>query len=76
MKKKKTVVIFSAVAAIALLFPIKTGFKDGGTVRYGAVLWSVTKQHSIAGPPIEETSGYDIGTRVRIRFNQGFPITT
>lgn len=68
MKKKKIAVIITAVILITLLFPIKNHVKDGGTVTYDAVLYGITKQHSmvsdIASPTGE--SGYKIGTRVRI----------
>lgn len=63
--KKKIVVI---IILIIMLIPIKFGFKDGGTVEYKAVLYSVTKRHEISGPPIHPTYGYYIGTEVKILF--------
>ncbi len=66
--KKTIVIIITAIVAVILLFPIKSQIKDGGTVEYNAVLYGVTKQHSmisdIASPTGE--NGYNIGTRVRI----------
>ncbi|MDO5558175.1 MAG: hypothetical protein Q4F95_01110 [Oscillospiraceae bacterium] len=63
MNKKKKIIIMIIIAA-ALLIPVKSCYKDGGTVTYTAVLYKVTKQHSIV---IEENqSGYDTGTKIRI----------
>lgn len=58
--KRKNIVILSVIIAIVLLIPIPSYFKDGGTVEYNAVLYGVTKRHSI------HSNGYDIGTEIRI----------
>ncbi|MDE5834456.1 MAG: hypothetical protein K2H26_02935 [Ruminococcus sp.] len=63
--KKKLKIIIPVIVAIILLVPIPTGYKDGGTVKYHAVLWSVTKHHSIADDSAGN-SGYNTGTTVRI----------
>lgn len=47
MLKKKPIIISIIVCVILMLIPIKTKFKDGGTVKYSAVLYSVTFYHSI-----------------------------
>lgn len=62
-RKKRCIVIvvISLVIAAMLLVPYPIFYKDGGTVIYDAVLYGITKQHSIA-----EGSGYNIGTIVRI----------
>ena len=65
-KKSKVIRIFIAIAAVLLLVPFPVGYKDGGTVKYRAVLYCVTKQHSIAFDPLEQEDGYDIGTAVEI----------
>ncbi len=65
-KKSKVIRIFIAIAAVLLLVPFPVGYKDGGTVKYRAVLYCVTKQHSIAFDPLEQEDGYDIGTVVEI----------
>ncbi|MCX4255713.1 MAG: hypothetical protein OSJ54_02160 [Oscillospiraceae bacterium] len=65
-KKSKVIRIFIAIAAVLLLVPFPVGYKDGGTVKYRAVLYCVTKQHSIAFGPLEQEDGYDIGTAVEI----------
>lgn len=66
--KKTIVIIITAIVAVILLFPIKSQIKDGGTVKYDAVFYGVTKEHSIISDLISPTGefGYDIGTRVRI----------
>ena len=44
-KTKKIVLI--VLIHIALLIPYPIGEKDGGTMNYIAILWSVTKYHRI-----------------------------
>lgn len=61
MKKKIKIII----VALILLFPITEHYKDGGTVRYNAVLWSITRHHSIAFDS-DGNDGYNIGTTVRV----------
>lgn len=39
-------------AVIILLFPVKTQLKDGGTVQYRALLYNISKVHSVTS--IEE----------------------
>lgn len=48
MKKKNVVIAIVAVAlALLMLLPIPTHLKDGGTVKYTAFLYQVTKIHSL-----------------------------
>lgn len=47
MKKKAIIIIFIFVA-IVLLFPIPLRLRDGGTVQYKAILYTVSDVHSIA----------------------------
>ena len=61
MKKRVKVVIIIVICAI-LLVPIPVRYKDGGTVEYNAILYTVRKVHSL------HLRGYDIGTQVRILF--------
>lgn len=61
---KRPIIVVTIVLSIILLLPIPLFYKDGGTVEYRAILYSVEKAHSIS----LEGSGYDIGTRVRILF--------
>ncbi|SCW62053.1 hypothetical protein SAMN02910456_02208 [Ruminococcaceae bacterium YRB3002] len=61
-KKKKTIIITAAIIlASILLIPIPRWLKDGGTVEYNAVLYSVHKIHSIWFG-----QGYEEGTRIKI----------
>lgn len=66
--KKIIVIILSAIVAVALLFPIKSQIKDGGTVKYDAVLYGITKKHALCSEAVSAKEGlhYNIGTRVRI----------
>jgi len=63
--KKKLKIIVPLIIAIVLLVPIKSYAKDGGTVKYDAILWSVTKHHSIAHDSAGN-DGYNTGTTIRI----------
>ncbi|MDE6538601.1 MAG: hypothetical protein K2K66_00275 [Ruminococcus sp.] len=62
--KKKLKIIIPLIIAIILLVPVKECAKDGGTIKYNAVLWSVTKHHS--AHDLEGRHGYYTGTTVRI----------
>ena len=64
MKEKLTIIILLIVAVI-LVVPIESHAKDGGTVKYDALLWGVTKHHSIAHDSAGNR-GNDTGTTVRI----------
>ena len=69
MKTKISVkikIIIVVVICAVLLIPIPVGYKDGGTVEYNAVLWSVRKEHSIFTE--SPTYGYNTGTVVRVMF--------
>ena len=46
--KKKAIIIICILACIILLFPVKQQFKDGGSIQYKAILYSVTKVHRLA----------------------------
>lgn len=67
--KKKIVMIICVLLAIALLFPIPLRMKDGGTVKYQAVLYSVSDVHRLA--PAED-SGYEDGIIIEILGMQVF----
>ncbi len=62
MKKAVVIIIFAVVMAI-LLIPVPLHLKDGGTVVYQAVLYSVSDVHSL-NP--DKPDGYDDGTIIRI----------
>ena len=63
--KKKLKIIILLIIAIILLVPIPAHYRDGGTVKYNAVLWSVTKHHGITFDSAGN-AGYNTGTTVRI----------
>ena len=50
MTKKKGWLIGILLAALLLCcIPIKLTYKDGGTVKYQALLWSYTRYHQLTG---------------------------
>jgi uncharacterized membrane protein YdfJ with MMPL/SSD domain len=55
--KKKVIIIVVVIALLILLFPIRMQLKDGGSVKYKAILYSVTKVHSLIPEDEAETSG-------------------
>lgn len=59
--KKKIIRITIIIIALILLFPIPLRYKDGGTVKYQAVLYSITDYHALRG-----VDGYDTGIEIRI----------
>ena len=61
--KKKIIAAICILLAIVLLIPIPMRMKDGGTVKYQAVLYSISDVHRLA--PSEE-SGYEDGIIVEI----------
>lgn len=61
MKKRIKVIIIIIISAVFLI-PFPSWYKDGGTVEYSALLYSIRKVHSI------HSEGYNIGTQVRILF--------
>ncbi len=64
MGKKKIVAIFLVVAILILLFPIRMNLKDGGSVRYKAILYEVTKIHQLAY--VDGVKPYIDGIEVKI----------
>ena len=61
--KKKVLIGISILLAIVLLCPIPMRLKDGGTVRYQAVLYSVSDVHRLAH---FAESGYEDGLIIEI----------
>ncbi len=45
--KKKLMIAAILLTLVVMLFPIRTQLKDGGTVQYTAVLYSVSKVHRL-----------------------------
>ena len=61
MKKRVAIIIAVVLVALALLIPIPLYAKDGGTVTYQAILYSVTDYHSAKHP-----EGFYTGTEIKI----------
>ena len=66
--KKKVIIIVVVLVLAALLIPVPLRLKDGGTVRYKALTYCVTKEHSLAMVEEIEKTGkkYHEGTIVEI----------
>lgn len=48
MKNKKVlIIVFSIIIFVVLLFPIRTSYKDGGTIEYRAILYNLKFWHAI-----------------------------
>ena len=63
MKKKFFVVI--AIIAVILLTPVRMNLKDGGSVRYKALVYDVTKIHRLA-PEVDGVKPYIDGFEIKI----------
>ena len=66
--KKILIAVVGIVLALILLVPQKLYVKDGGTVVYHAVVYSVTKVHRIKAPASQtvEVAEFEEGTIVAI----------
>lgn len=67
--KKKILAAVCIIVVIALIIPIPMRMKDGGTVKYQAVLYSVSDVHRLA-PSTE--NGYEDGIIIEILGMQVF----
>lgn len=66
MKKKFFVVIAIIVVLVILLTPVRMNLKDGGSVRYKALVYEVTKIHRLA-PEVDGVKPYiDGGFEIKI----------
>lgn len=63
MKNKKITIGVIIVIAVILLFPIPLRLKDGGSIKFKAMLYSITKYHQI-NP--ELNCGYVDGIEIKI----------
>ncbi|MDE7364583.1 MAG: hypothetical protein K2N27_06830 [Ruminococcus sp.] len=68
MTKKKIGIIAVLAVLIIMLIPEVAIYKDGGTVKYNAILYGITKHHAIYSERNSPSGkvGYNIGTTVRI----------
>ena len=62
----KTLAFLLALLLIAALVPKKLRYRDGGSVEYKALVYSVIKWHAIAGGEDPAGEYYRVGTTVRI----------
>lgn len=66
---KRILVILLVLVLAVLLFPMRLQVKDGGTVVYKAVLYTVRDMHAITNVSNEDGSteyGYTVGITVEI----------
>ena len=61
--KKKIILIMIIVIAIILLVPIPMRLKDGGSIRFQALLYNITKYHKL---DVSTKDGYVDGIRIEI----------
>lgn len=64
MKNKSIIIIVIIIVLIILLFPIPNKLKDGGTIEYKALLYTITDYHKIA--PEENEKEYLEGVKFEI----------
>ncbi len=64
MKRKIAIAVIIAAALVILLFPIRIAYKDGGSVEYRAITYSVTKYRRLA--PLESGREYDEGWKIEL----------
>lgn len=58
--KKKIITVSVIIILFILLFPVQHNLKDGGSKVYDAVLYKVTKYHTLAEEPGEYYGGLNI----------------
>lgn len=65
MNRKIAVVVIIVVALVILLFPIRLQKRDGGSVEYKAITYSITKYHKITSLETDEHFYFD-GWRIEL----------
>ena len=60
-EKADQITIIIIIIALILLFPTPLRYNDGGTVKYQAVLYSITDYNALKG-----VDGYDTGIEIKI----------
>lgn len=73
---KKTIIIILIVVFLILLFPVRLQWKDGGSVSYDAILYTVYDVHSGYGSPDDTGMHYVEGVIVEILGYQVYNNTT
>lgn len=68
--RKKVAAIMAVLTLVILLFPIRMNLKDGGSVQYKSLTYSITKVHSLISEEEAIKQGkvkpYDDGFVVKI----------
>ena len=62
-KNKARNILIVLVVVVMLCIPVKQRLKDGGSIRYQAILYSVTKVHEL---PHDLDGDYITGIRINI----------
>lgn len=63
MKKRKIIVFIITLLFILALIPIPMKLKDGGSIEYKAILYSVTKIRRIN---TQSMTGYETGWEIKV----------
>lgn len=64
MKKKTGIAIaVTVIAAVVLLFPVRLEYKDGGSVEYRSLAYSITRYHRLS---LDDTQGFQTGWRIKL----------
>lgn len=62
--KKKAIITIALIlaAAVILLFPVRLLYKDGGSVEYRSLTYSITRYHRLSH---EAAQGFETGWRIK-----------
>ena len=63
---KKAIIILLILVAVILLFPVRLQWKDGGSVSYDAILYTVHNVHSGYSSPADTEMHYVEGVIIEI----------
>ena len=63
MNKKKVIIVVAIVVLVLMLIPIKMRIKDGGSIKYKAILYEYTKIHRLSE---QSSTGYEDGWELKI----------
>ncbi len=63
---KKIIIILTIIVLLILIVPIPNHLKDGGSVEYNAILYKITKVHSLKNINEDDRSKYAEGLIIQI----------
>lgn len=66
MNKKAIIVFACIIVLVVLLFPVRFGAKDGGTVIYKSVICEYDKIHRYSPNFTEENMEFEIGSEFKV----------